>query len=456
MSQVAMVPPGVSLPSSPLEASTVSVPVERLLEGHQLREAVHDGRGVLLLAAGSTITSRFKELLRKRGDRAVSTAAVDAQVFAEARTRDVVDGPASDPGYPPATRQLVAAIEQQVEGGGLLVKNTGPPLADRVRRRGRVRYDGPMVELHRFGQRAHAHTVGDLMGRVHGGSRVESHPLMTAAAETLDMLIEDADCAVATALNDLDRTSLSDHALRTSILAMAIGIETGFDDANVQLLGLCGLIHDWGMCKVRPSLLETPETLHAVDFLEIKKHPIRTLEMLQNVSGLPTLAGLVCYQVHERPDGGGYPRGRKTPQIHPFARILHVADTFSALLGERPYRDPLMPAAAMECLLALSAEDKLDADAVRRTVAVLSMFPPGSWVQLADGRIARVLRRNGHHTTAPILEVLAGRWGDDIDPDSTGEILDPLEASVGIKRAIPRADRVESELSGEDIDRSRR
>jgi HD-GYP domain-containing protein (c-di-GMP phosphodiesterase class II) len=437
-------------------STSVSVDVNRLLVGHRLAEPIHDARGVLLLAPGSTITSRFKELLLKRGEQTVKASPVDVAVFDEAAAKSESAGAGSDVAISPQTTKLIEKFDLQIQHGSLLVKNSGPPLAERVKSRGTSRYEAETVAAHRSGQSQHASANAELMGRVRDGQRVESHPLMQTAAETLAMLLDDADCAIATALNDLDGRNLSDHALRTSILSMAVGIEMGLDEDNTRLLGLCGLVHDWGMCRVRPELLNAARTLHPVDFLEIKKHPIWTLEMLQNVSGLPQLAAMVCYQSHERPDGQGYPRGRKTPQTHPFARILRVVDTFSALLCERPFRHALMPAAAMECLVSLVGEDLLEGDAVRRLTCVLSMFPPGSAIQLSDGRLGRVLRRNGNHTAAPIIEVLPREAWDGSAAEVVTEVLNPRSLGVSIQRAIPRCDRVEGELSGEDIDRSRR
>jgi HD-GYP domain-containing protein (c-di-GMP phosphodiesterase class II) len=434
----------------------VSVDVHCLLVGHRLAEPIHDARGVLLLAPGSTITNRFKELLLKRGEQTVKAAPVDATKFDEAAAANRSWGPPNGIPVSPETTKLIEKLDLQIQHGSLLVKNNGPPVAERAQGHGTSRYEAETVAANRAGQRRHSSANLELMSQVRDGRRVESHPIAQIAMDLLETILDDADCAIATALNDLDGASLSDHALRTAILSIAIGIEMGFDEDNTRQLGMCGLVHDWGMCRVRPELLNTPGTLHPVDFLEIKKHPIWTLEMLQNVSGLPALVGLVCYQSHERPDGQGYPRGRKTLQTHPFARILRTVDTFSALLCERPYRHSIMPAAAMECLVSLASEDLLEGDSVRQLTRVLSMFPPGSAVQLSDGRLARVLRRNGNHTAAPIVEVLPqGAW-DGSEAAIVTEILDPRASNISIQRAVPRCDRVEEQLSGEDIDRARR
>ena len=440
-----------TVPTAP--GGRVTVPVSHLLVGHQLRRPIWDDRGVLLLAEGAVITSRFKELLQRRGEQTVSADPADAAQFSSTHadcTPD--DGPITttpaEVTLSAASKSMITILDTHVDNGNLLVKNSGPPLAERLKNRGASGYSGSDQEHSRATQRAGSSVVDGMIQQVAAGRRVESHPIVSLAGETLEMLLADPDCALATAVNDLDGSNLSDSSMRISVLSMALGIEMGYDEKNVRLLGLCGLVHDWGMCRVNPQLLAVPKTLHPVDFLEIKKHPIWSLEMLQNVAGLPAVASLICYQSHERPDGKGYPRGRKSPQTHPFARIIRVVDTFSALISKRAFRKALNPAAAMECLLTLSAENLLDADTVRRTLLLLSTFPPGTHVRLRDGRLACSLRRNGTHQSLPIIEILSG--------DSAGTVVDPKAAGLSIASAVPRPDRDEGELTTADIERGSR
>ncbi len=427
----------------------VLVPVNHLLVGHRLGKPVWDDRGVLLLAEGAVITSRFKELLQKRGDKTISADPADATQFTAANTASPDDRPITiapvEVRLNEAAQAMIGIVDAQVASGNLLVKNSGPPLSERLLNRGVQGYAESDLNRSRVVQREGAEVVDGMLRQVAAGERVESHPLVRMAGETLELLLADPDCAIATAVSDLDGANLSDHSMRTSVLSMALGIEMGYDERNVRLLGLCSLVHDWGMCRISPELLASPRTLHPVDFLEIKKHPIWSLEMLQNVAGLPTLASLICYQAHERPDGKGYPRGRKSPQTHPFARTIRVIDTFSALVSPRSYRKALNPAAAMECLLTLSAENLLDADIVRRTLMLLSSFPPGTHVRLRDGRLARSLRRNGTHQSLPIIEILSG--------DGIGTVVDPKGSGLSIFGVERRPDRDEKDLTTEDIER---
>ena len=60
--------------------------------------------------------------------------------------------------------------------------------------------------------------------------------------------------------------------------------------------------------------------------------------MLENTPGIPDEVRYIIYQHHERPDGTGYPNGLSGDAIFFPARIVSVADSFSALISNRPFR----------------------------------------------------------------------------------------------------------------------
>jgi response regulator RpfG family c-di-GMP phosphodiesterase len=72
----------------------------------------------------------------------------------------------------------------------------------------------------------------------------------------------------------------------------------------------------------------------------MKEHPTVGLSILDG-SQRPILkaAAVIAHQHHEKWDGSGYPQGLKGEQIHPYARIVAVADVFDALCHKRVYKD---------------------------------------------------------------------------------------------------------------------
>ena len=85
----------------------------------------------------------------------------------------------------------------------------------------------------------------------------------------------------------------------------------------------------------------------------IRQHPLMGAVIAGAVPGLedavPGLLDAVRHH-HERWDGGGYPDGLRGESIPLIARLLAVADSFSALTSDRPYRRGMESAAALRLL----------------------------------------------------------------------------------------------------------
>jgi HD-GYP domain-containing protein (c-di-GMP phosphodiesterase class II) len=145
--------------------------------------------------------------------------------------------------------------------------------------------------------------------------------------------------------------------------------------------------------------------LEPAEFRSIVRHPVLTFEVLEeNLERVPAGARMVAYQIHERCDGSGYPRGRTGERIHELAKIAAVADTYVALVSPRPHRRGLVPYFAVETILRGVREGLFDARVARGLLRCVSLFPIGSYVALSDGRVGRVIRSAGEHFDRPVLE----------------------------------------------------
>ena len=133
---------------------------------------------------------------------------------------------------------------------------------------------------------------------------------------------------------------------------------------------------------------------------------MRTAETLgTHLRSLSLTTIAVAYQIHERSNGTGYPRGRTSSQIHELAKIAGVADSFVALAACRPHRDGLQPYFIMKKLLGDVADGLFEAEVIRGLLRTISLFPVGSFVKLSDGRQARVIRANDDSYDRPVVEL---------------------------------------------------
>jgi HD-GYP domain-containing protein (c-di-GMP phosphodiesterase class II) len=195
------------------------------------------------------------------------------------------------------------------------------------------------------------------------------------------------------------------HGQQTAMLAMSMGLNLGLEKRDLIDLGTACLVHDLGMLHLREEIYNHPERLTTLSYLEITKHPGITFDLLANVERTAGTPRLVAFQMHERCNGSGYPRGRSDGQIHPLAKIAAVADSYLAMISPRPHRAPMAPYLAVEQLLHASRQRLYAPWAVRALLRSVSLFPIGSSVELSDGRAARVLRTCGDNYTKPVVEV---------------------------------------------------
>ena len=127
------------------------------------------------------------------------------------------------------------------------------------------------------------------------------------------------------------------HSENVAKYATAIGRKAGFNSVQLDNLRLAGLLHDIGKIGVPDVILNKPSRLTDEEFEKIKEHPSRGAEILKPISRLTEVIPAILHH-HERIDGLGYPAGLKGDEIPYMARILAVADTFDALITDRPYR----------------------------------------------------------------------------------------------------------------------
>ena len=153
---------------------------------------------------------------------------------------------------------------------------------------------------------------------------------------------------LAEAVDARDPGSLS-HSETVGRLARAIATELGLGAERADRLRLAGMLHDVGKMGVSDAILRKPGPLSEDDWEEIRSHVELGRRLLAG-AGLADIADWVAAH-HERPDGGGYPRGLSGPDIPLEGRILAVADAWEALRSDRPWRPELSASQAAEELV---------------------------------------------------------------------------------------------------------
>jgi diguanylate cyclase (GGDEF)-like protein/putative nucleotidyltransferase with HDIG domain len=126
------------------------------------------------------------------------------------------------------------------------------------------------------------------------------------------------------------------HSQAVSRLATEIARQMRLSDADIEEIGLAGILHDIGKIGVPESVLKKPTLLTADEYETMKTHPVLGAKILEplKVKGIER----IVRHHHERYDGKGYPDGLAGDKIPLGARIVAVAEAFEVMVTDLPYK----------------------------------------------------------------------------------------------------------------------
>jgi HD-GYP domain-containing protein (c-di-GMP phosphodiesterase class II) len=130
------------------------------------------------------------------------------------------------------------------------------------------------------------------------------------------------------------------HSVRVSRLCRTVGRAFGFDDTRLKQLCYASVLHDVGKILVPEVVLNRPRKPTPTEFFILHKHPSFGA-LLASYFNLPAELRIRTQHHHERWDGRGYPHKLGGEDIPLMARIVQVADTYDAMVADRPYRKAL-------------------------------------------------------------------------------------------------------------------
>lgn len=216
---------------------------------------------------------------------------------------------------------------------------------------------------------------------------------------SIDRLIEDVltNKEVLIQLTDIrtEDNKMYVHALNVCTMAAVIGINMGLSQAQLKELAIGALLHDIGKIEKIADDVSGNEKLH---------HTWRGFEVLKNKREFSLLIAHVAFQHHEAVDGTGLPRKLVDDQIHLYAKIVAVANTYDNLLSDPSTMKGMLPHEACEQIMALSGT-KLDHEAVVHFLRTVSVYPTGSCVRLSTRETGVVVGQHRGLPGRPIVRI---------------------------------------------------
>ena len=240
-----------------------------------------------------------------------------------------------------------------------------------------------------------------------------------------EMIDTSRSASVADLARDHDRRlpHYARHTLMVSNLSLLIGGAAGFSNATLSDLGVAAMFHDVGY-----SLKEDGY------WVPFERHTTAGLSSLMRQRGFheAKVRRLLAVVEHHRPYDS--PKGR--PSL--FARIIHIADDYDILTRFRPGKGPVLSHPDALARMAAHTGKTYDPDLFQVFVNKMGMFPPGSILRLASGRL--VVSASGARSrktfAKPLCQVVRNADGSQagnrelIDLASEDRVVKVLEPSA--------------------------
>ena len=240
---------------------------------------------------------------------------------------------------------------------------------------------------------------------------LDIQPLKKVLRELVVEIIRNRDSMI----HQLDMRTYQDyiyaHSVNTCVLSVLIAVNLDYPEGKLTDLALGTMLHDVGMMMLPDALLMKMGNLTPEESKQVQQHPEDGFNILRTVREIPITVAHIAYQHHERVDGKGYPRNLTADKILEFAKVAAVADTFDALVSDRPYRKGMVPHEAYEVMMAL-ADSYVDRDILHLFLTHVAIYPVGAVVQLDNGQHGVVTKVLPRLQTRPQVRLLTDQQGN--------------------------------------------
>ena len=197
------------------------------------------------------------------------------------------------------------------------------------------------------------------------------------------------------------------NLVNTAIISLKVGMGLQYAREDLLRLGLAAILHDTGMCLIPDDVLNKQGPLSSEGRNLIKGNPEQGAQAIRRLSENAAWIADIVLQAHERFGGQGYPRGLQGAEIHEYAQIIGLADTFEALLHARPHRKRFLPPEAVRELV-IKEKTAFSTKMLKGLIQQFSVFPLGTRVQLNTGEIGEVVELNPLYHLRPVVKVYMG------------------------------------------------
>lgn len=221
------------------------------------------------------------------------------------------------------------------------------------------------------------------------------------------------------------------HPLHVAIISSIIADSLDLpQDIQLAMIG-AAITANVAMNSYQDSLQKHKGPLTDEQKSRVLKHPQESYDLLKTAGITNQLWLDIVLQHHEKIDGSGYPRGLRGDQICLEAKIVGLADIYSAMVSGRQYRPALTPQRSLKQLF-MQRGSFFDESLTSVFLSELGVYPPGATVELVNGEMGVVVKRKSPESSKPVVSSIRDRFGT--------RFMHPVMRDTGDKRYSIKGD----------------
>ncbi|MFA6920928.1 MAG: HD domain-containing phosphohydrolase [Gallionella sp.] len=234
-----------------------------------------------------------------------------------------------------------------------------------------------------------AKSVGSALKSFDADPKKSIEQVNQVSQKSTEVLMSDVDSAIVLIAEKGHQDGATSHALSVMTLSLLLGKQARLPDEALRTLGVGALLHDIGKSSINSSILRNTER-NKFEEAVYMTHCRAGYESASRAGGVPSPALEAILHHHERIDGSGFPDRLAGDKIHIAARVIAIANRFDNLANPMDYRRAMSPSEALSTMW-VKEKNAFDNKLLQLFVRAMGVYPPGSIVQLSDGRIAAVM-----------------------------------------------------------------
>jgi putative nucleotidyltransferase with HDIG domain len=220
------------------------------------------------------------------------------------------------------------------------------------------------------------------------------------------------------------------HALNVCVLSLLLGRAVGLGTGSLRELAIAALLHDVGKLQLPGRLRWASDQLTTAERKAVEEHPALGAAMVEQME-LPRAVQALVAEHHERADGSGYPQRLRGLQLSPPARVLTLVNHYDNLCNTSNAANALTPHEALASIYARD-QGRFDAPTLALFVRMMGIYPPGSVLQLSDGRYALSVAVNASEPRKPQVLI----HDPQVPPEQATVIELEHEPGLEVERAL--------------------